>query len=73
MYPFTWESIVQYNKRTTLLFIVQLLIYRNPNIAIQIECLQKTKFLDPDSDLDRDLDNFALCKWGIILYKTPIE
>ena len=34
-------------------------------ITIQIECLHGTKFLDPDSDLDCDLDNFGPCKRGI--------
>ena len=32
---------------------------------IQIECLQGTKFLNPDRYLDRDLDHFAPCKQGI--------
>ena len=26
---------------------------------IQINCLQGTKYIDPDADLDCDLDNFA--------------
>ena len=29
-----------------------------------MECLHGTKFLDPDSDVDRNLDNFRPCKWG---------
>ena len=29
---------------------------------IQIECLHKTKFLNPDHDLDHDPDKFALRK-----------
>ena len=34
---------------------------------MRIECLHGTKFLNPDEDLDHDLDNFAPCKWGICL------
>ena len=30
-------------------------------------CLHGTKFLDQESDLDCDLDNFATCKLGINL------
>ena len=33
-----------------------------PLIAIQIECLHGTNFLDPDSDLDCDPYNFPSCK-----------
>ena len=54
----------------TLSFIVQSLLHRNPpliwiqiiRITIQIECLHRTKFLDPDRNLDRNPDNFALHK-----------
>ena len=34
-------------------------------IMIQIECLHATKIIDPDYNLDCDLDNFTLCKWGL--------
>ena len=35
-------------------------------IAIRIECLHmyRTKFIDPDRDLDCDPDDFATCKQG---------
>ena len=44
-------------------------LHRNPPnicikiilIAIQIECLHRTKFIDPDRNLDSELDNFAPC------------
>ena len=59
-------------KRITLLFIVQSLLHCTCNplyiwikiihIAIKILCLHGTKFLDPDCDLDPDLDYFAPCK-----------
>ena len=64
------NSLFNTTKRITLLFIVQSLLHRSlPNIwitiVIQIKCLHGTKFFDPDCHLDRDLDNFALCKQGI--------
>ena len=31
-------------------------------IAIQIDCLHGTKYLDPDRNLDCNTDYFALCK-----------
>ena len=34
-------------------------------IAIKIECLHSTKFLDLDRDLDCNPDNFDLCERGI--------
>ena len=37
-------------------------------IAIQIESLHGTKYLNPDCDLDRDPDTVALCKQGIIVH-----
>ena len=71
MYLFT-RDILYSTKTITLLFIVQSLEHFNPSdnwikiiqIAIQIECLHGTKFLNPDNNLDRDLDNFAQCKRG---------
>ena len=55
-------------KRITLLFIVQSLLNRNPpsigikiiRIVIQIECLHGTKFLDPNQDLDCNLDKLGI-------------
>ena len=32
---------------------------------IQIECLYRTKFFDPDPNLDCNLYDFAPCEWGI--------
>ena len=69
---YTGQSLFNTTKRITLFFIVQSLLHRNPlsiwikiiYIAIHIECLHKTKFLDPDRYLDCDLNNFALCKQG---------
>ena len=34
-------------------------------IVIQIEGLHRTKFLDPDQDLDPNPDNFGLRKHGL--------
>ena len=58
---------------TLLLFIVWSLLHHNPphiwikimKIVIQIECLHETKFLNPDHNLDCDLDNFAPREHGI--------
>ena len=46
------------------------LLHHNPpniwikiiQIAIQIECFHRTKFLNPDLNIDRDPDNVAPCK-----------
>ena len=58
------HSLFKRTKRIIVLFIVQSLLHRNrPNIwikIIKIKCLHETKFLDPDHDLDRNPDNFAL-------------
>ena len=55
---YTGHSLIHTTKRITLFFIVQSLLHPNPpNIwikIIQIKCLHRTKFCDPD--------NFALCK-----------
>ena len=66
-------SMFNTTKRITLLFIVPFLFYRNPpniwikiiQIAIQMEFLLVTKYLDTDRNLHLDLNNFAPCKWGI--------
>ena len=39
-------------------------------IALQIECLLGKKFLDPDSNLDLYLDNFASYKRSIRWYRV---
>ena len=69
---YTGHSLFNTTKRITLMFIVQSLLHSNLpyiwikiiEIAIQIECLHRTKFLDPDSyqDCNLNLDN----KLGII-------
>ena len=72
MYLFT-HSLFHTTKRITLLLIVQSLLHRNPpyiwikiiQITIQIDCLNRTRFLNKDCYLDHDLDNFAPCKQGI--------
>ena len=69
---YTGHSLFNTTMRITLLFIVQSLFHRNPpniwikitKIMIQIERLHRTKFLDPDNDLVRNLNSFALCKQG---------
>ena len=62
MYPFTRDihfSIQQSASHCSSLF-------RHCYIAIHlISGFKLSKFHDPDSNLDRDLDNFAPCKWGI--------
>ena len=66
---YTGHSLFNTTKHITLLFIVQSLLHHNPpniwikmiQITIQIECLHGTKFLDPDCNLHRHLDNFAQC------------
>ena len=63
------HSLFNPTQRIKLLFIVQPLLHGKPpniwikiiQIAIQIECIHGTKFLDPD----RDPDHFAPCKCGI--------
>ena len=67
---YTGHSLSSTTKGIKLLFIVQSLLHCNPSniwieiiqITIQIECLHRKKFLDPDSHLDRILDNFVTCK-----------
>ena len=71
IWSYTRQSLFNTTKRIKLLFIVQSLLNRNPSniwikiiqIAIQIECLHGTKFLNPDRNLDPD--KFAQCKPGI--------
>ena len=71
---YTRHSLFNTTKQITLLFIVQSLLYCNPpNILIkiiQIKCLHRTKFLDPNSNLDLDLDNFAWYKRDVNDYPT---
>ena len=62
------HSLFNTTKGITLMFIVQSLLHRNPpniwikiiQIAIQIMCLSRTKFLNPERDFD--LDNLAPCR-----------
>ena len=66
-------SLFNITKQVTFVFIVQLL-FDDQDIAIynicglkviqfmiQIECLQATKCLSLDNNLDHDPDSFALC------------
>ena len=75
------HSFFNTTKRITLLFIVQSSLHSNPpniwikiiQIVIQIECLHGTKVLDPDGDLDCDLDNFAPCRHNFISSKYILK
>ena len=59
---YTGHSLFNTTKHITLLFNVQSILYCNPpniwikfiQIAIKIECLQGTKYLDSDCNLDRN-------------------
>ena len=75
---YTGHSLFNTTKRITLLFIIQSLLDCNQTyiwieviqIGIQIKCLHRTKFINPDPDLD----NFAPCKRGIrVLFLASIE
>ena len=70
------HSLFNITKIVILLLIVDCNLSNNfikiTQIAIQIECLHKAKFLDPDHNLGHDQGNLSPCNRGICVFANFI-